>query len=79
MNEQQVFADVVAILMPFAKSNETNITSATSILKDLRVNSARLVDVVIEIEDKFGIEVKDEDVDTIHTVGDAVAMIMSKK
>ena len=79
MDEQQVIDSVVAILMPFAKNHETNITKDTSILKDLRVNSARLVDVVIEIEDKFGIEVKDDDVDTIRTVGDAVALILSKK
>jgi acyl carrier protein len=52
--------------------------SERSILKDLQVNSARLVDIVIEIEDKFGIEVKDGDADAIRTVGDAVALVMTK-
>jgi acyl carrier protein len=51
----------------------------TSILKDLKVNSARLVDVVLEIEDNFGIEVKDEDADKVKTVGDAVKLILAKK
>jgi acyl carrier protein len=44
----------------------------------LKVNSARLVDVVLEIEDTFGIEVKDEDADKVKTVGDAVQLILAK-
>ena len=50
----------------------------TSILDDLKVNSARLVDVVIAFEDDFDIEIADEDVDTVNTVGDAVNLIVSK-
>ncbi|MFO0572178.1 MAG: phosphopantetheine-binding protein [Polyangiaceae bacterium] len=48
----------------------------TSILKDLKINSARLVDVVLEIEDAFEIEVKDEDADKVKTIGDAVRLIL---
>jgi acyl carrier protein len=50
----------------------------TNILDDLKVNSARLVDVVIAFEDEFDIEIDDEDVDTVNTVGDAVRLISSK-
>ncbi|MBZ0235450.1 MAG: acyl carrier protein [Deltaproteobacteria bacterium] len=79
MNEQQIFSEVVTILTPFVKANAGNITADSSILKDLQVNSARLVDIVIEIEDKFGIEVKDEDADSIRTVGDAVSLVLAKQ
>lgn len=79
MNEQQIYSEVVAILTPFVKANAANISKESSILKDLQVNSARLVDIVIEIEDKFGIEVKDDDADAIRTVGDAVSMVMAKQ
>jgi acyl carrier protein len=79
MNEQQIFTEVVAILAPFVKANASAITKESSILKDLQVNSARLVDIVIEIEDKFGIEVKDEDADAIRTVGDAVSLVLAKQ
>jgi len=37
-----------------------------------------LVDVVIAFEDEFEIEIDDEDVDTVNTVGDAVQLISSK-
>ena len=48
MTEQQVFEKVVSIIKPFAKAPEVLASAQmeTSILKDLKVNSARLVDVV---------------------------------
>ena len=52
-------------------------TMETSLLKDLEVNSARLVDVVLEIEDKFNISVSDRDADTVRTVGDAVSLVVT--
>ena len=42
------------------------------------MNSARLVDVVLAFEDEFGIEIADDDVDAVNTVGDAVRLISSK-
>jgi acyl carrier protein len=81
MDHKEVFEKVVAILKPFAKNQEALATVAleTSIQKDLRVNSARLVDVVLEIEERFGIQVKDEDADKVRTVGDAVNLVLREK
>ena len=81
MEQQQVFEKVVEILRPFVKAPEgiANVAMETSILKDLKVNSARLVDVVLEIEDIFGIEVSDDDADKVKTIGDAVKLIMAAK
>ena len=81
MDQQQVFDKVVSILKPFVKTPDAlaSVAMETSILKDLKVNSARLVDVVLEIEDQFGIEVKDEDADKVKTVGDAVKLILENK
>jgi acyl carrier protein len=81
MDQKEVFEQVIAILKPFAKNPEAlaNVTLETSIQKDLRVNSARLVDVVLEIEERFGIQVKDEDADKVRTVGDAVGLVLRNK
>ena len=81
MQQQEILEKVVTILKPFVKSPEALATVGleTSILKDLKVNSARLVDVVLEIEDTFGISVSDEDADKVRTVGDAVKLILSAK
>jgi len=70
----------VAILTPYVKNQDAlaTLTPETSILEDLKVNSARLVDVVLAFEDEFGIEVADDEVDAVATVGDAVNLICSK-
>jgi acyl carrier protein len=81
MDQKEVFDQVVAILKPFAKNPAAlaSVTIESSIQKDLKVNSARLVDVVLEIEERFGIQVKDEDADKVRTVGDAVNLILREK
>jgi acyl carrier protein len=80
MEQSEVFERVVKILTPWVKNEAAlgSVAMETSILDDLKVNSARLVDVVIAFEDEFGIEIEDEDVDSVNTVGDAVALISSK-
>ena len=80
MDQSAVMEGVVKILTPWVKNEDAlgAVSMETNILDDLKVNSARLVDVVIAFEDEFDIEIDDEDVDTVNTVGDAVQLISSK-
>lgn len=80
MEQSEVMEGVVKILTPWVKNEDAlqAVSMETNILDDLKVNSARLVDVVIAFEDEFDIEIDDEDVDTVNTVGDAVQLISSK-
>ncbi|MFP6663620.1 MAG: phosphopantetheine-binding protein [Deltaproteobacteria bacterium] len=80
MTDQDVMAKVVEILRPLAKDADalTKVNAATDILSDLRVNSARLVDAILAFEDEFDIEIADEDIDSVATVGDAVTLISTK-
>jgi acyl carrier protein len=80
MDQAQVFGKVVEILTPYVKNEAAlaNIKPDANILDDLKVNSARLIDVVLAFEDEFGIEVNDDEVDSVTTVGDAVNLICSK-
>ena len=81
MNEQDVLERVVKILTPWVKDQSAlaSVSMGTNILDDLKVNSARLVDVVIALEDEFGVEIADEDVDQVNEVGDAVKLILAKQ
>jgi acyl carrier protein len=81
MDEKEVFEKVVAILKPFAKNADAlaKVSLETSIMKDLKLNSARLVDVVLDIEERFGIQVNDDEADKVRTVGDAVRIVLAKK
>jgi acyl carrier protein len=80
MDQSDVMERVVKILTPWVKNDAalSSLSMETNILDDLKVNSARLVDVVIAFEDDFDIEIEDEDVDSVNTIGDAVNLIMSK-
>ena len=80
MESTEVFEKVVKILTPYVKNQEAldSVGMATHILDELKVNSARLVDVVLEFEDAFDIEIADDDVDKVETVGNAVELIQSK-
>ncbi len=80
MSKDEIFEQVVKILTPYVKNQEAldSVSMSTHILDELKVNSARLVDVVLEFEDAFDIEIADEDVDSVETVGNAVELIASK-
>ena len=80
MTETVVFDRVVKILTPYVKNHEAlaQVSAQTDILGDLKINSARLVDVVLEFEDDFDIEISDDDIDTVNTVGDCVKLIQKK-
>ena len=80
MDATEIQERVVKILTPYVKDQAAlaSVGPATNILDDLKVNSARLVDVVIAFEDDFDIEIADEDVDLVNTVGDCVTLIGQK-
>lgn len=80
MTRDEIFSKVVEIVRPFAKNKDALAAARleTNILDDLMVNSARLVDVILEFEDEFDIEVEDEDADSVNTIGDAVNLIAAK-
>jgi acyl carrier protein len=81
MNQEElVMKQIIDIVTPFVKNKSAlaNITPETSILDDLKVNSARLVDIVLAFEDEFKIEIDDEDADKVKTIGDATKLVTAK-
>ena len=80
MSEEQITLKVIEILRGYVKDASLleKATAETHILKDLKVNSARLVDIIIKCEDVFGTTIDDDEADRIATIGDAVALIQQK-
>ena len=52
-----------------------SISMETNIVDDLGASSLDLVDLAMSVEDEFGIEVPDELIETVQTVGDVVNFI----
>ena len=80
MDRSEIRAKIVEIIGTYAKDKDAlaGASDETNILDDLKVNSARLVDVILDFEDAFDIEVEDEDADSVNTIGDAVELIASR-
>ena len=80
MEEKQVFEKMIEILKLYTKDASLleGATMKTHILDDLKVNSARLVDVIIKCEDTFDLTIEDDEADKIRTIGDAVGLVMKK-
>lgn len=79
--DSEIFKQVVEIVGPFAKDKDalSKISAESNFLKDLQVSSARLVDIILALEDKFDIEISDDEADKVETVGLAVDLISKKK
>ncbi len=80
MNEQAIYDELIGIIEEFVNDRDAleNVSLEADIIKDLKVNSARLVDIIIQAEDLFNIEIDDDDADSIKTIGDAVNVISAK-
>lgn len=50
----------------------------SNFVKELNINSANLVDIVLDVEDAFGIRLENEDMDKMQTVQDALNIIAQK-
>ena len=80
MNQTKAFDKVIKVITPYTK-NASILAAAkpeTRLLEDLGVNSARLVDIVLDFEDAFSIAIDDTTADKIRTVGDAVEVVVAK-
>lgn len=70
-----VFEKICDILADQLEVNEDEITLDTLIVEDLGADSLDVVDLIMTLEDEFEIEVPDEDVENIKTVGDIVKYV----
>ncbi len=59
--------------------DEADVTLEASFKEDLGADSLDVVELVMELEDEFDMEISDEDAEKIATVGDAVNYINSKQ
>ena len=58
--------------------NEEEVNNEASFVEDLGADSLDIVELVMALEEEFGIEIPDEEAEKIRTVGEAIAFIEAK-
>ena len=71
------FDKVKDIVLDKLGTEENKITEAASFMDDLGADSLDTVELIMEMEEEFGIEIPDEQAEKLSTVGDAVKYIDS--
>lgn len=80
MNKQELILKLKAIIKPYTTNTEAfdNLTEETDFINDLSINSANLVDIVLDIEETFDVVIDNIDMERMLDVKTAVAIIETK-
>lgn len=73
-----VFEKVKEMLCEQLDVEEDKVTLEASIVDDLGADSLDVVDLIMSLEEEFDVEIPDEDVENMKTVGDMVKYIEAK-
>ena len=80
MKNEDLIASLKKIVKPYIQNEEAfeNLTEDTDFIADLKINSANLVDVVLDVEEEFDIEIDNDSMDKMLTVKAAMDIIKAK-
>lgn len=80
MEREQLVAKLKEIVSPYTPDKEAlkNISLATDFIKDLKINSANLVDIILDVEQEFDIEIDNLEMERMLNVDETVNIIQAK-
>lgn len=80
MNKEELIEKLREIVRPYIQDEAAyaQLTERTDFINDLKINSANLVDVVLDVEDAFDIEIDNESMEKMLNVANAIEIIQAK-
>ena len=78
METNEVFEKVKGLFVEDLGIDESKVTMDAKLEEDLEIDSLGIVEVVMAFEDEFDIEIDDEELADVSTVGEAVKLLHSK-
>lgn len=79
MAGEDIYDKLKEIIVEQLAVDPDEVTQEASFIDDLNADSLDLVELIMEIEEKFGIQVPDDAAERIKTVGDAVSYIQENQ
>ena len=81
MTKEEITNKLTTIVKPYVQNEEAfkNISENTDFINDLEINSANLVDIVLDVEDEFAIEIDNDSMEKMLSVKAVVAIIQEKQ
>jgi len=80
MTKEELITRLKPILITYTQNKEAldTINEDTDFIKDLKINSANLVDVILDVEEEFGIEIDNQSMEKMLTIGASIEIIETK-
>ncbi len=79
LNEQEIVGKVKKMVASQLGRSEEEISLESAFIEDLGADSLDLVELIMAMEDEFGLEISDEEAERIVTVQDAINHILEHK
>ena len=79
MSEKEIFQKLKTIVVDHLGVNDENVTMEATFVDDLAADSLDIVELVMNIEEEFDLEIPDSDTEKIVTIGDVVKYIEEHK
>ncbi|QXP63729.1 acyl carrier protein [Polaribacter sp. HaHaR_3_91] len=80
MTKEEIISKLTTIVKPYVQNEDgfKKLNEETDFINDLEINSANLVDIILDVEDEFKIEIDNASMEKMLSVKATIAVIQSK-
>ena len=80
MTKEEIILKLTTLVKPYVQNEEgfKNMSEDTDFINDLEINSANLVDIILDVEDEFNIEIDNDSMEKMLSVKATVVVIHEK-
>ena len=80
MTKEEIISKLTIIVKPYVQNENgfKNLNENTDFINDLEINSANLVDIILDVEDEFDIHIDNDSMEKMLSIKETVTIIQTK-